>query len=280
MHAYQDLVRRVLKTGILLPNRTLTAAYVKPADCIQFDLREGFPAVTCKKLQWKSVVAELLGFLAGTDNAATFRKYGTRIWDANANLNQQWLDNPARLGTDDLGPIYGVQARKWKHFGQTIDQLQQAIDTITLDPFSRRIIVTHWNPGEIQDMSLPPCHILYQFLPDPISKELHLVWYQRSVDVFLGLPFNIASYALLLHIVCDLTGYKPATVTGMLGNVHIYENHVDACHTILKNGPLPPPTVEIPHFGSLSELVALAKTEDYKLVNYQSFGDVRAPMAV
>jgi thymidylate synthase len=234
MQSYLDLLRKCHDIGTRQKNRTGIDTFMIPGGMMEFDLAQGFPILTTKKVNFPAVVAELLGFIRGYTSAADFRRLGCKFWDANANQNKQWLENPHRKGEDDLGPIYGSQWRQWprygsersNHAGHFIDQLSLAVKKITENPTDRRIIVTAWNPGEIHKMALPPCHLLYQFIVEQGRYALHMTMYQRSCDMFLGVPFNISSYALLLALVARATGLEPGKLTMFLADVHIYENHV------------------------------------------------------
>ncbi|MES2739798.1 MAG: thymidylate synthase [Pseudomonadota bacterium] len=276
MQQYQDLIQTVLDTGSWQDNRTGVRTLSVPGAMMRFDLRLGFPAVTTKKLAFKSVIGELVGFLRGTRNAAQFRALGCKVWDQNANENAQWLANPYREGEDDLGPVYGVQWRAWPAYklldaGQTaqiadaqhngyravtamrdegvdkvllykaVDQLRECLDTIIHNPGSRRILFHGWNPVVLDAVALPACHLLYQFLPNASTRELSLCLYVRSNDIGLGTPFNLAEGAALLHLVAHLTGYTARWFTYFIGDAHIYENHLDMVRQQLTRAPYPAP---------------------------------------
>lgn len=263
---------------------------------MRFDLRkDGFPAVTTKKLAFKSVVGELCGFLRATRSAADFRALGCKVWDQNANENAEWLQNPYRLGEDDLGPVYGVQWRAWPAYklietsktlqiddaqqrgfkivstlqdeGQekvllykAIDQLRDCLDTIIKNPGSRRILFHGWNCADLDAIALPACHLLYQFLPNASTREISLCLYIRSNDVGLGTPFNLAEGAALLHLVGRLTGYTPRWFTYFIGDAHIYENHLDMLKEQLERNPYPAPQLvlsdRIPDYAKTGEYQA------------------------
>jgi thymidylate synthase len=287
MKQYLDLLSQVRNEGIRQCNRTGIDTLTIPGAMLKFDMAKGFPAMTTKKLAWKAVVGELIGFLRGTDNASDFRALGCNIWDANANQNQQWLDNPNRKEQDDLGRIYGVQWRQWATIGQqnSIDQLQNAINQVRTNPDSRRIIVTAWNPAELDQMALPPCHLLFQLLPHQSTRKLHMVMYQRSCDMFLGVPFNIASYALLLHILSALTNYEPGTLTMMLADVHIYINHLEQVDEQLSRTATQLPSLDMclpPNRANMSvdEFLNYICPDDFTLLNYYPQAAIKAPMAV
>lgn len=284
MKNYLNLLERTLNEGIRQKNRTGIDTFRIEGAMLEFDLRLGFPAVTTKKLAFKSVVGELLGFIRGYSNAADFRALGCNIWDQNANENEQWLNNYHRKGADDLGRIYGVQWRRWRSpFGWDIDQFSKALHKIQVTPEDRRNIVTAWNPGELDQMALPPCHIMHQYICDPTSREISMTMYMRSCDMFLGVPFNIASYALLLSIVAQATGYKPKKLVMFLADVHIYENHVDAVKEQLTREPYPHPYLKISDFSKVPdplESILLLEPRDFILVDYEYHPAIKAPMAV
>lgn len=295
MRNYHALLQQILDEGQWEENRTGIRTKTIPGAMLKFDLREGFPAITTKKLAWKQVVGELIGFLRGVSNAADFRDLGCTVWDQNANENQAWLANPSRKGEDDLGRVYGVQWREWQKakehgptgFDDTIDQVAIALDKVRNNPQDRRIIVSAWNPGELDQMALPPCHMLFQLLPRSDS-TLHMTMYQRSCDMFLGIPFNIASYALLLELFALWTGRQAATLTMFLADVHIYENHIEQVQEQLTRVEYPAPTLDISEIFppgcenmSLEDLLNCLDTpDDVQLVNYQHHPALKAPMAV
>lgn len=277
MKQYLDLVRTVLDTGTWQENRTGIRTISIPGAMLRFDLqKDGFPAITTKRLAFKSVIGELIGFLRATRSAAEFRELGCKVWDQNANENTEWLNNPYRTGPDDLGPVYGVQWRQWPAYklldaGQqaqiddaqkrgfrvvsavnddgkdkvllykAIDQLRDCLDTIIKNPGSRRILFHGWNCADLDAIALPACHLLYQFIPNATTKEISLCLYIRSNDIGLGTPFNLAEAAALLHVVGRLTGYKPKWFTYFIGDAHIYENHLDMLNEQMTREPHPAP---------------------------------------
>lgn len=297
MQNYLDLLQQVLTNGILQDNRTNIPTLTIPGASLQFTLTDPktglstFPAVTTKQLAFSQVKGELLGFLNGATSAADFRSLGCTIWDQNANENQVWLDNPHRYGEDDLGPIYGAQ---WRNFNgnnstnnnpKSSDQLQQALHSLRNNPTSRRIIVSAWNPLQLDQMALPPCHLLFQLLPHISTNKLHMCMYQRSCDLFLGVPFNISSYALLLHLLSAWSGFKPGTLTMFLADVHIYQNHLTQVQEQLTREPLPLPQLSLtlpPNIRTmpLQEILNLLQPDDIQLLNYKSKAPIKAPMAV
>lgn len=291
MKQYHDLLRTILTEGSWEENRTGIRTQSIPGAMLKFDLREGFPAITTKKLAFKAVVGELIGFLRGCTSAADFRALGCNVWDQNANENVPWLANPHRKGEDDLGRVYGAQWRDWTvqdgdsyHRRIAVDQIFKALHDVRHNPTSRRIIVNAWNPAELDQMALPPCHLLFQLIARQ-DGTLHMVMYQRSVDTFLGLPFNIASYALLLELFAAWSGRQPATLSMMLADVHIYENHLEQVHEQLAREPYQLPqldlvTIDTRHDATLHELIGSLSSDGIQLVEYQCHPAIKAPMAV
>ena len=238
---------------------------------LRFDLQLGFPAVTTKMLAFKSAVGELIGFIRASRSAADFRALGCKVWDQNANANKQWLENPYRTDTDDLGPVYG---RQWRDFGG-VDQIQTLIDMIRKSPDSRRLIVSAWNPPDVPQMALPPCHTMWQVRI--LGGKLHLQLYQRSADMFLGVPFNIASYALLLVMLAHVTGYEPGDFIHSIGDAHIYSNHMDQVQTQLSRDLRPLPTLRITRtVPSIFDF----RYEDFEITGYDPHPAIKAPVAV
>jgi thymidylate synthase len=244
--AYEDALERVLIEGSERPDRTGTGTRSLFGIRMEFDLQQGFPLITSKKVYWKAVIEELLWFLRGETNIKTLNERGVTIWD-------EWASE-----TGDLGPIYGSQWRSWTKGthelhkfgsifvdrGETIDQLMDVINQIKGDPTSRRLLVSAWNVGAIPDMALPPCHVMFQFYVRD-GKFLDCQLYQRSGDMFLGVPFNIASYALLTHLIAAITGLKPGRFIHVIGDAHIYNNHVVQVEEQLSREDRPLPTLEI-----------------------------------
>ena len=231
---------------------------------MRFDLANGFPLLTTKKLHLKSIIHELLWFLRGETNVSYLNKNGVSIWD-------EWADE-----NGELGPVYGAQWRSWRApNGATIDKIGQLIEKLKLEPLSRRHIVSAWNVAELGDMALPPCHAFFQFYVAENGLSCQL--YQRSADLFLGVPFNIASYALLLQMVAQVTGYQAREFVHTFGDVHLYINHVEQAHQQLKRTPYTLPVIHInPQVTSIFDFVY----EDFKLQNYQCHGHIPAPIAV
>lgn len=264
MQAYLDLLTRIVETGVEKTDRTGTGTQSVFGHQMRFDLADGFPLVTTKKLHMKSIVHELLWFLAGDTNIGYLKKHGVRIWD-------EWAD-----GNGELGPVYGKQWRSWAApDGRTIDQISQALELIGSDPDSRRIIVSAWNPADIPDMALAPCHCLFQFYV--ADGRLSCQLYQRSADVFLGVPFNIASYALLTAMMAQVTGLKPGDFVHTFGDAHLYNNHVEQVREQLSRAPRPRPTLNLKDRGqSLFEF----EYNDIEIVGYDPHPHIAAPVAV
>lgn len=279
MIQYTDLVRDIIVNGRKKTDRTGVGTRSVFGRMLRFDLSKGFPATTCKRLAFVPVVGELLWFMQGSTNVEHLRKltYGENsdrktIWDDN--YNKQAVD----LGYSDgyLGPVYGKQ---WRMFGNKnpVDQLQNVIDQIKANPDSRRLLVVAWNPEDIEKMALPPCHYAFQF--EVYEGKLSLMWSQRSVDVGLGLPFNIASYALLVHIVAKICGLEVGELVFSGADVHIYENHLSHLGGMLSREERPLPTLSFPDIGSLSDL-RLLEAADFRLDGYDPHPTIKLPMAV
>jgi thymidylate synthase len=277
---YLDLCEYILEKGIATDDRTGVGTLSLFGEQLRFDLTAGFPAVTTKKLMWRSVVAELIWFIEGScdERRLTEIQFGTRdeskktIWSANATADY-WI--PKARFDGDLGRVYGVQWRKWKNsYGEEIDQLQELIKGLKKDPNSRRHIITAWNPGELDKMALPPCHAFMQFYLR--NNVLSCQMYQRSADVFLGVPFNIASYALLTHLIAKEIGAGVGELILTFGDVHIYKNHIDAVKEQMTRKPYDFPTLDISNVNSLYSVTV----DDCKLINYESHPTIKADMAV
>ncbi len=264
MQQYLDLMRRVRETGVKKTDRTGTGTLSVFGHQMRFDLADGFPLVTTKKLHVKSIVHELIWFLNGDTNIAYLQANGVSIWN-------EWADE-----TGDLGPVYGKQWRSWAApDGRTIDQIQEAVETIKTNPDSRRIIVSAWNPADIPDMALAPCHCLFQFYV--ADGRLSCQLYQRSADVFLGVPFNIASYALLTMMMAQVTGLEPGEFVHTFGDAHLYLNHLEQADLQLRREPRPLPTLHIsPDVTSIFGF----RYEDFELKGYEPHPHIKAPVAV
>ncbi len=273
MKQYLDLLYDVLEHGDDRVDRTGIGTRAVFGRTMRFRMEHGFPAVTTKKLAFESVKAELLWFLKGSRDVKELQAMGSRIWDGNAYADY-W--KPKAEFDGDVGRIYGVQWRSWQGpNGKVIDQIRDVIERIKAKPHDRRHVVSAWNPGELDQMALPPCHVLFQFFVE--KRELSLAMYQRSCDLFLGVPFNIASYSLLLHMVAQVTDLKPGEFIHILGDTHIYKNHFDPVKEQLARTPFPLPKLWLnPEVKDIDEFAM----EDIKLENYQHHPPIKAPMAV
>ena len=277
---YLNLCERILETGTLSEDRTGVGTLSLFGEQLRFDLREGFPAITTKKLAWRSVVAELIWFIEGSCDERRLAEiqFGTRdqskktIWTANATADY-WV--PKARFSGDLGRVYGVQCRNWRApFNQTVDQLEELIKGLKTDPYSRRHIISAWNPGELHLMALPPCHSFIQFYLR--NNQLSCQMYQRSADVFLGVPFNIASYALFTHLIAKEIGADVGELILTFGDVHIYKNHIDAVEEQLTRKSYDFPNLDISNVNSLYSVTV----DNCKLIDYQSHPTIKADMAV
>jgi thymidylate synthase len=264
MKQYLDLMRHVREHGFRKDDRTGTGTLSVFGYQMRFDLADGFPLLTTKKLHLRSIIHELLWFIRGDTNVKYLHDNKVRIWD-------EWADE-----NGDLGPVYGAQWRSWPaRDGLTIDQLGQVISRIRKSPDSRRLIVTAWNPSDVDRMALPPCHCLFQFYV--AGGRLSCQLYQRSADIFLGVPFNIASYALLTHMVAQVTGLKPGEFIHTLGDAHLYLNHLDQADEQLTRKPLPLPRLVMKR--DVAEIDDF-RFEDFEIVGYESHPHISAPVAV
>ncbi len=264
MQQYLDLMRHVQENGTHKEDRTGTGTLSTFGYQMRFDLSAGFPLVTTKKLHLRSILHELLWFLQGSTNIHYLKENGVSIWD-------EWADK-----NGDLGPVYGSQWRSWPTAdGRTIDQITLLLDQIKNTPDSRRLIVSAWNVGEIENMALPPCHAFFQFYV--AEGRLSCQLYQRSADIFLGVPFNIASYALLTMMVAQVCGLKVGDFVHTLGDAHLYSNHLEQAATQLARDPFPLPTMQInPEVSSLFDF----RFEDFELLDYQHHPHIKAPVAI
>ena len=265
MRQYLDLMRHVLEHGHRKDDRTGTGTLSVFGHQMRFDLGQGFPLVTTKKLHLRSIIHELLWFIRGETNVGYLRDNGVTIWD-------EWAD-----ANGDLGPVYGAQWRSWPKRGNsaTIDKLGDVIARIRKTPDSRRLIVTAWNPADVDRMALPPCHCLFQFYV--AGGRLSCQLYQRSADIFLGVPFNIASYALLTHMVAHVTDLKVGEFVHTLGDAHLYLNHIDQANEQLARQPLPLPRLVMKR---AVESIDTFRFEDFEIAGYQSHPHIAAPVAV
>jgi len=264
MRPYLDLLRRILHEGVEKSDRTGTGTLSVFGHQMRFDLGDSFPLLTTKKLHVRSIFHELLWFIRGETNISYLKDHGVSIWD-------EWADE-----NGELGPIYGAQWRSWPApDGRKIDQIAQVCRSLREDPDSRRHIVSAWNVGQLEDMALPPCHLLFQF--NVSGGRLSCQLYQRSADVFLGVPFNIASYSLLTLMMAQVTGYEPGEFIHTLGDAHLYLNHLDQARLQLTREPLPPPKMVInPKIHSLEDF----RYEDFHLKDYRAHPHIRAKVAV
>lgn len=289
-YQYLNLLKEILETGNQRPDRTGIGTLSLFGPQMRFDLSQGFPAITTKKLAWKAVVSELLWFIEGSGDELRLREilHGDRysdkktIWTDNATANY-WTEKRLQRHPGDLGRIYGVQWRRWrkplvrinKVVLQNHDQLLELIDGIKMDPYSRRHIISAWNPGELDLMALAPCHCFAQFYVNNGQLSCHM--YQRSGDAFLGVPFNIASYALFTHMISQVCNLEPGELVISFGDLHIYTNHIEQVKEQLKRKPMPLPTLKL---NPTVDTITHFEMEDIVLENYQSHETIKAPMAV
>ena len=264
MRQYLQLLQTILEQGQKKPDRTGTGTLSIFGYQTRFDLAEGFPLLTTKKMHLKSIIYELLWFLNGDTNIKYLQDHGVRIWN-------EWADEKG-----ELGPVYGAQWRSWRTAdGTTVDQITNLIDQIKRNPSSRRLIVCAWNVGEIEKMALPPCHALFQF--HVVDGSLSCQLYQRSADVFLGVPFNIASYALLTLMVAQVCGLAVGEFIHTLGDAHLYVNHIEQAKIQLSRNPFPSPKMKLnPAVKSIFDY----KYEDFELINYQAHPHIKADISV
>ncbi len=288
MKAYLNIVKNIIEKGVYKKDRTGVGTIGVTGERFQHDMSEGFPLLTTKKMAYKSIKVELEGFVKGITDKKWYQERGCNIWN-------EWC-NPKKVpyGHDtetqkkmseepDLGTVYGFQWRHWNapydnektdYSGKGIDQLEQMVQKLKKNPTDRRNLVSAWNPEQINQMALPPCHLLYQVLVQ--DDKLDLIWYQRSVDTMLGLPFNIASYATLLHLLAKEAGLKEGTLTGFLGDTHIYVNHLEQAKEQTKREPLTLPKIVTENFTSIFEW----NHENTKIIDYQNQGPIKFPIAV
>ena len=270
MRQYLDLLDQVLTTGVEKSDRTGTGTLSVFGHQMRFDLADGFPALTTKKLHLRSIIGELLWFLRGDTNVRWLQERGISIWD-------EWAD-----ADGNLGPVYGYQWRSWPTpSGEHIDQIARVVDSIRTNPDSRRHVVSAWNVADVDDMALPPCHTMFQFYVAPAKRSgaparLSCQLYQRSADVFLGVPFNIASYALLTMLVAQVCDLEPGEFVHTLGDAHLYLNHVEQARLQLTRDPRPLPRMRIAPGKALDEF----DLADFELVDYDAYPSIKAPIAV
>jgi thymidylate synthase len=264
MRQYLDLIAHVLERGTRKADRTGTGTLSVFGYQMRFELARGFPLLTTKKLHVKSIIHELLWFLRGETNARYLQEHGVTIWD-------EWAD-----ATGELGPVYGYQWRSWPTAdGLHVDQIAQVVEQIRRNPDSRRLLVCAWNVGDIEKMALPPCHVLFQFYV--ADGRLSCQLYQRSADIFLGVPFNIASYALLTLMLAQVTGLQPGELIHTLGDTHLYSNHLEQARLQLTREPRPLPQMRLnPSIAAIDDFVY----DDFELMNYDPYPAIKAPIAV
>jgi len=269
MKQYLDLLDRILREGVEKGDRTGTGTISIFGTQSRYSLKDGFPLLTTKKLHLKSIIYELLWFLQGSTNVRWLQEHGVRIWN-------EWADE-----NGELGPVYGHQWRSWPNYdGGTIDQIQQVIDQLKHNPDSRRMIVSAWNVAEVNEMALPPCHTMFQFYTAPTEngrRRLSLQLYQRSADTFLGVPFNIASYALLLQMMAQVVDMEPGDFIHTTGDTHLYLNHLDQARLQLTREPRPLPTMHIN--PDVKDLFAF-QFEDFQLEGYDPWPHIKADVSV
>ena len=288
MKQYLRALEHILQKGKDRDDRTGTGTKGVFGYQMRFDLKEGFPAVTTKKLAWRSVVSELLWFLeGGTDERRLAEIYYEKkrrdivdkntIWTANANKQGKDLGHTNTEKIKELGPVYGSQWRSWAGNNRSVDQIKETIQNLKKDPYGRRHIISAWNVAEIERMALPPCHTMFQFYIQ--DKELSCQLYQRSADMFLGVPFNIASYSLLTCIIAKILNLNAGEFVWTGGDCHIYSNHFSQVKKQVKRKPGKVPSLEIPNLNSIEDVLS-SKPSDYRLINYKPMKSIKAPMAV
>lgn len=318
MDNFKKILQKVMDHGVLQKNRTGIDSLMIPGEIMKFDLSEGFPLMTGKKMPVKGMTGELLSFFRGYTSAEDFRRMGCLFWDQNANENKDWLNNPHRKGHDDLGRVYGKQWTDWKKWEEVhdhdkarvmfeeqgyeivayddykqvfvlrkgINQLEETLKTLLTNPYDRRLVITGWRIDEFDRMALRPCHMDYEFIADVKNNVLHLCMFQFSCDLFLGVPVNIASASLFLELMARLSGFKAGTFTHFLGNAHIYENHFDQVNELIGREDPPLPTIEISENVrkvSLDEVKGAferIEPEDVLFKNYRPLEAIKASMAV
>ncbi len=266
MKAYLDLLRHVLEHGAERDDRTGVGTIGVFGAQARFDLSEGFPCLTTKKLHLRSIIHELLWFLKGDTNIGYLKENGVTIWD-------EWAD-----ADGNLGPVYGKQWRSWAApSGETIDQIARVVESVRTNPASRRHLVSAWNPADVDKMALPPCHALFQFYVNTTTNELSCQLYQRSADLFLGVPFNIASYALFTLMMAQVCDLKPGEFVHTFGDLHLYKNHLDQAREQLTREPRPLPTMKLNL--AVREIDAF-RYEDFELIGYDPHPAIKAPIAI
>lgn len=281
MKAYLDYLQYILDNGVMTHNRTGIDTLACSGYMLCHDMKDGFPLLTTKKMGIRNIAAELEMFIKGITSKKFLQDRKCHIWDEWCNPQKVPYGNDeetkAKMAAeDDLGPVYGAQWVSFNGDSEKGNQLKNVIETIKKDPTSRRLIVSAWNPLQLDQMALPPCHLGFELLVYPEQGTIDIIWAQRSCDSFLGVPYDLASYALLLTLICKETGYKPGKVFGMLGNCHIYENHLDVVKEQLTRTPYKLPTLEIDNFTSIWNFNYL----DAKIKDYESHGKLAGAIAV
>lgn len=281
MQAYKDYLQYVLDNGVMTANRTGVNTLACSGYMLKHDMRDGFPLLTTKKMGIKNIASELEMFIKGIQDKRWLQERNNHIWDEWCNPQKVPYGNDEEtkakmLAEPDLGPIYGSQWVCFNGDAEKGNQLKTIIDTIKKDPTCRRLIVSAWNPLQMDQMALPPCHVLFEVLCYPEQGTMDILWFQRSCDSFLGVPYDLASYALLLTLLCKETGYTPGCVYGMLGSCHIYENHLDVVKEQLSRPTHKLPNIEIENWTNIWEW----EYSDVKLLNYESEGRLVGAIAV
>ena len=281
MKAYLDYLQYVLDNGVMTANRTGVNTLACSGYMLKHDMKDGFPLLTTKKMGIENIASELEMFIKGIQDKRWLQERNNHIWDEWCNPQKVPYGNDEEtkakmLAEPDLGPIYGSQWVRFNGDAEKGNQLKMIIDTIKKDPTCRRLVVSAWNPLQMDQMALPPCHVLFEVLCYPEQGTMDILWFQRSCDSFLGVPYDLASYALLLTLLCKETGYTPGSVYGMLGSCHIYENHLDVVKEQLSRPTHKLPTIEIENWTNIWEW----EYSDVKLLNYESEGRLVGAIAV
>ena len=281
MQAYKDYLQYVLDNGVMTANRTGVNTLACSGYMLKHDMKDGFPLLTTKKMSIKNIASELEMFIKGIQDKRWLQERNNHIWDEWCNpkkvpYNNDEATKAKMLAEPDLGPIYGSQWVRFNGDAEKGNQLKTVIETIKKDPTCRRLVVSAWNPLQMDQMALPPCHVLFELLCYPEQGTMDILWFQRSCDSFLGVPYDLASYALLLTLVCKETGYAPGCIYGMLGSCHIYENHFDVVKEQLSRPTHKLPTVEIENWTNIWDW----EYSDVKLHNYESEGKLVGAIAV
>ena len=281
MRAYLDYLQYVLDNGVMTANRTGINTLACSGYMLKHDMKDGFPLLTTKKMGIKNIASELEMFIKGIQDKRWLQERGNHIWDEWCNPQKVPYGNDEEtkakmLAEPDLGPIYGSQWVCFNGDAENGNQLKNVIETIKKDPTCRRLVVSAWNPLQMDQMALPPCHVLFELLCYPEQGTMDILWFQRSCDSFLGVPYDLASYALLLTLICKETGYTPGCVYGMLGSCHIYENHFDVVKEQLRRPTHKLPTIEIEHWSDIWNW----QYTDVKLLNYESEDKLVGAIAV